>query len=430
MKLTGHVLRNGRSPILRTLGWLAFLLICWAIFAASRQYLFGIRPTLIPPPEAIPASYFGMTVNNYRTTPWPSIPFASLRTWDTSVTWADINPTPNTFNWSELDRLIELAQRHGVDLLFTLGRTPRWASANPDAETPYGPGQCAPPARIAYWDEFLRAIVSHVGGKIRYWETWNEPQSPDSVFYCGDVATMVKLQRQAYEIIKSLDPSAKVLTPSPVGEYGPPWMARFLSAGGGQYADIMAFHGYLAPGAEAESIISTITKFKAVFANNAQQTKPVWDTEAGWGKDEDLSESDQRAAFLAKFYLLHWSAGIQRFYWYAYDNPLWGTLWDAQNRLHKAGVAYREVHLWLQGATMTGPCELKESVWICSLSRQNGYRAIVLWRSVRASFSATSMLVSDEFRQYRDLEGNLHKISNRSVPLSFTPILVETATAS
>ena len=278
-----------------------------------------------------------MTLHNYDTTPWPSIPFASLRTWDTAVNWADIQPAPNTYLWSNLDALIDLAQRRGVDLVFTLGRTPRWASASPDAKSPYGPGQCAPPANIQYWDEFLRAVVNHAGGKIKFWETWNEPQSPDSEFYCGDVSTMVELQRRAYEIIKTIDPGAMVLTPSPVGGYGPAWMSRFLAGGGGKYADIMAFHGYLAPGADAELIIGTIAKFKAIFAEHGQETKPVWDTEAGWGENSWLSDPDLQAAFLAKFYLLHWSAGVERFYWYAYDNDKWGTLWDAKNGLHKAG---------------------------------------------------------------------------------------------
>jgi GH35 family endo-1,4-beta-xylanase len=146
-------------------------------------------------------------MHNYvTTTPWPSIPVASLRTWDTAANWADIEPAQNVYVWTNLDALTDLAQRHGVDLLFTLGRTPRWASASPDSKSPYGPGQCAPPAHIQFWDEFLRAVVNHAGGKIRFWETWNEPQTPDSGTYCGDVSTMVKLQQRAYEIIKAINP--------------------------------------------------------------------------------------------------------------------------------------------------------------------------------------------------------------------------------
>ena len=279
-----------------------------------------------------------------------------------------------------------------------------------------------------YWDDFLRAVVSHVGGKIKFWETWNEPQSPDSVFYCGDVSTMVELQRRVYDIIKASVPGAMVLTPSAVGGYGPAWMSRFLAGGGGKYADIMAFHGYLAPGYDAESIIATISKFKAVFAEHGQGAKPAWDTEAGWGENQWLPDPDLQASFLAKFYLLHWSAGVARFYWYAYDNGKWGTLWDDKNGLHKAGSAYREVHQWLLGATMTAPCAVKEQLWTCNLVRDNGYRAMVLWTSSKAPAPVTDISVPDAFRQYRDIEGNLHRIVDHRVPLSNKPILIETAT--
>jgi hypothetical protein len=37
--------------------------------------------------------------------------------------------------------------------------------------------------------------------------------------------------------------------------------------------------------------------------------------------------------------------------------------------------------------------------------------------------------VPEEYRQYRDLDGNLQKIVDRSVPISNKPILVETTTA-
>ena len=392
-------------------------------------YLSSPDPTLVPSPKAIPNSYFGATMHHYPATPWPLIPLASLRTWDTAVNWNDINPAPNTYNWSHLDALIELTQKHGVDLLFTLGRTPRWASASPDTKSPYGPGQCAPPAKIQYWEDFIRAVAIHAVGKIKFWETWNEPQSPDSVFYCGDVSTMVELQQRAYEAIKGIDPAAMVLTPSTQGSYGPSWISRFLAGGGGNYADIMAFHGYLAPSIKPESVISLIADFKRVFAERGQQAKPVWDTEASWGQKTALSDPDLQMTYLAKFYLLHWSAGIERFYWYAYDNEDWGTLWDANNGLHKAGIAYGEVHKWLQGATMTSPCVSEKSLWTCNLVRDNGYQGMVLWSSADASAPPKRILLPNEFRQYRDLKGDLRKVPDNGVPISDSPILVETTTA-
>jgi hypothetical protein len=409
------------------LTFVAVLVSGSAILAISQHPRFSARARLIPKTETIPSNYFGMTLHN--TSSRLLLPVASLRTWDTAVSWADIQKDRNTYDWSNLDELIELAQRRGADLVFTLGRTPRWASASPDKKTPYGPGQCAPPSNMQYWDEFLRALLKHADGKIKFWETWNEPQSPDSVVYCGDVPTMVELQRRAYEIIKTVDPAAMVLTPAPVGGYGPAWMSRFLAGGGGKYADIMAFHGYLASTAKPESILTTIADFKAAFATQGQEQKPIWDTEAGWGKNLWLSDPDLQAAFLAKFYLLHWSAGVERFYWYAYDNKVWGTLWDAQSGLHKPGVAYREVHRWLEGARMTSPCALNRALWTCHLIREHGYRAIVLWSSTEGPTDTFHLLDSDEYRQYRDLDGNSHIVIDRSIPLSNKPLLVETDAA-
>lgn len=401
-----------------------------AFFAASGTRLFPRQhPALAPGKGAIPPTFFGMTINHLPATPWPSIPIASIRTWDTAVAWPEIQKAPGTFAWSSLDAMIDLAQSHGIDLLFTLGRTPRWASASPDAKSPYGPGQCAPPANLQYWDDFVRATVTHAAGKIRFWETWNEPQdepqSPGLEFYCGDISTMVALQRRTYEIVKALDPDAKVLTPSAVGGYGPRWMSRFLAAGGGKYADIMAFHGYLAPGANPESIVGTIADFRAIFADHGQQAKPVWDTEAGWGQDAWLADPKLQAAFLAKFYILHWSSDVERFYWYAYDNEKWGTLWDAANGLHKAGAAYREVYRWLLGATMERACAVKQNVWRCGLARENGYHAIIFWTS---DGSSNRTPISDHFRQYRDLDGNL-MLGGDTVVISGSPILVETGSA-
>jgi polysaccharide biosynthesis protein PslG len=213
-----------------------------------------------------------------------------------------------------------------------------------------------------------------------------------------------------------------------VGGYGPPWMSRFLAAGGGRYADIMAFHGYTAPSGDADAMISTIASFKAVFAQQGQESKPVWDTEAGWGMTSGLPDPDLQAAFLAKFYILHWSAGVERFYWYAYDNDVWGTLWDGKNGLHKAGIAYQEVHKWLTGATMASPCTTERALWTCDLTRENGYRARVLW-TAKAATPSTSVALPNFFQQYRDLDGNMHEITAGRVQVSNKPILAETVTA-
>ena len=202
----------------------------------------------------------------------------------------NINSAPGVYDWEQLDWLINLSEKRGVDLVFVFGSTPRWASSKPEAPTPYGPGLCAPPANLKNWDDFVKAVVMHAHTHIKFWEIWNEPQDPS--FYCGNITTMAELQRRAYTIIKTLDPAAMVITPSPVGGRGPAWMSEFLATGAGEYADVMAFHGYA--NTTAELIKLVIDDYKNAFAAGGQRTKPVWDTEASWGENSRLPDPTRK----------------------------------------------------------------------------------------------------------------------------------------
>ena len=174
------------------------------------------------------------------------------------------------------------------------------------------PGSMRIPANIKDWDDFVRAVATFSGGRIKYWELWNEPNDPHS--YCGDVRTMVTLAQHASEIIKGIDPSAMILSPGVVSGSGPSWLDGFLSAGGGAYVDIIAFHGYWS--STAEDICKVVISYQNVTKAHNMAAKPLWDTEASWagrnGGVGGLTDISQRAAFLAKYFILHWSLGVPR----------------------------------------------------------------------------------------------------------------------
>ena len=98
---------------------------------------------------------------------------------------------------------------------------------------------------------------------------------------------MVRMAKDAYTIIKAADPSAMVTTPSSVnagsGHSIDIWLPAFLAAGGGNYADIVAFHGYINPalGQEPEAITKTVDQVTSSLTG-ALTTKPIWNTEGGW----------------------------------------------------------------------------------------------------------------------------------------------------
>lgn len=375
-------------------------------------------------PSLAQNAFFGLTINDFANVK-PQLAFGTTRSWDAypGLDWSDANPAPGQYNFAPLDSFIASNQARGAEMIYTFGRTPQWASTKPNAPGTYGPGQCAPPD-LAAWDEYVAAVVTRAAGRIQYWELWNEPN--DFAFYCGDVATMVTLARHATQIIKSMDPTAKVLSPAVTGSDGPAWLAAFLSDGGSSAVDIIAFHGYGT--ANPEDLNQIVSSYRAVMSVEADFSMPLWDTEGSWGQSP-IGDDAHRAAFVAKYFVLQWSQGVERVVWYAYDNSdCWGRLMGSTSGLNAAGVAYGEVYKWIVGATLTQPCRvIGNGTWVCSLTRPGGYRAEIVWNSVHSidRYAAPTAMVD-----YRDLAGNLNPINNGVVPVGDSPILMETAAPS
>ena len=78
--------------------------------------------------SVVPAEYFGMHL--LKSQQWPSVPFGSLRLWDTDTRWQQMNPANGVFDFSSLDAYLLLANAHRVaDVVLVLGGTPNWFQA-------------------------------------------------------------------------------------------------------------------------------------------------------------------------------------------------------------------------------------------------------------------------------------------------------------
>jgi polysaccharide biosynthesis protein PslG len=370
----------------------------------------------------IPRAFFGMTVLDSKHVTSP-LNYGTTRTWDSfpMLDWAEINSSSGVYQFQDLDAFVQLNQARGAEVIYTFGRTPQWASSKPEAPGPYGPGQCAPPADLRNWDNYVTAIASHVGPRITYWELWNEPQDPN--YYCGDMQTLLTMAEHAYRIIKSINPAAQVITPTGTASDGPAWLDAYLSKGGGDYADIISFHGYC--DTEAESINPVVARYQKVIAAHGQGSKPLWDTEADWAGDADdvLEGSGNRADFMAKYYFLQWSDGVSRFVWYAYDGGTWGGLWNPATGADPDVASYNVVQQWMVGASMTSACTPDSNgTWSCPLSREGGYQALVLWNSKKT----VSYQVPGQYTDVRDLNGNVRALPKGNLQVGDSPVLVET----
>ncbi|MGA8493592.1 MAG: hypothetical protein WB711_24435 [Terriglobales bacterium] len=385
-----------------------------------------------PPTTPVPRTFFGMHRHAYpnKHEPWPDIPFGSFRMWDSATGWAQINTANGKYDWSQVDRWFSELKEHDVDdILYTFGRVPEFASSQPNLDCNNGPGQCAPPKDLKsdgtgsdqYWKDFVTAIVTHSknnrGIHIKYWELWNEPYLPR--YWSGTFPQLLRMARDAKEIIHSIDPDAVFLSPDSGLVYPKyrQFMEDWLAAGGGEYADGIAFHGYTQRG-PATDFIQYYREFRKILAKYHQDTKPTYDTEASWGnvkKGKGYADEDSQAAFVAQFYLVHWSEGVQRLYWYAWNDGATGMLYDRESKRSTQGArAYREVFNWMVGSTMTRGCSPDGSVWTCTLTKADGKEALVVWNeSGEKNYSPKGA-----FKKFRDVAGNSNPISG---PLKIGP---------
>jgi hypothetical protein len=193
--------------------------------------------------------------------------------------------------------------------------------------------------------------------------------------------------------------------------------------------DVLAFHGY--DNMVAESIPGLITSYRSIMTSHGVGTLPLFDTEAGWAAwnaSAYITAPAAQAAYLAKYFLLHWSSNAARFVWYAYDGqPIWGQLWTLAGGMNVAGTAYSQVSDWMVGASMTGPCAISGSgIWSCSLARPGGYEALVVWDST----GTKSLQTPAKYVQYCDLSGNVTKLGvQQTISVGNSPVLLETGDA-
>jgi polysaccharide biosynthesis protein PslG len=395
------------------------LILLWTIFWFS--------PFVSPAWSQTPATFFGMHAHSgvLGSQPWPPIPMGSIRLWDTYTKWNDLEPSKGVYTWSNLDGYLALAQAHNVDVLYTFGGTAAWAASGSSTKCAYSPGSCFPPSNIQDWDEFVTAVVAHAAGKIKYWELWNEPNLIE--FWAGDVPTLVTMSQHAYKIIKAAEPSAIILSPAVTDVAGGSYLNSYLSAGGLGYLDVIAFHGYpsYTSYADPEGVVTILNAVKTAMASNQISGTPIWDTEGAWGLDTNLSNNAnaQGAGYLAREYIIQWSNGVSRFYWYAWNNTHTGTLWTSSGGIQPAGVAYGQLYNWIVGATTSSPCTMaSDSTWSCSLTRPGGYQGLAIWNSA----TTTSYTPASQYKQYLDLAGHTNPV-NGSVTIGYNPILLQSS---
>jgi polysaccharide biosynthesis protein PslG len=326
-----------------------------------------VWPSLVG--RQVDMSLFGMHVIDMQNAgaagSWP-VYLGSPRLWDTTTSWADLEKSPGVFTWDALDQAMAKVDQYGAGpggVLMVLGGTPAWASATPSASALPYPGASGMPTDLAYWDQWVTAVVTRYQGRIKNWQVWNEANL--QTFFTGTPAQMADLTRRAHDIIKGIDPTATVVAASTgtrltsaFAHFYPAYLQELKVRG--WPVDAYAAHTYpasLGTPIERKALVQMwITALKAAGA----PAHPLWDTELNFGlagpgaaNPHQAITSPQAEAWTIRAYLDSLRLGISRVYWY-----YWSTKSDLvgiqMSAFSPANVARTTLARSLNYSTFTG----------------------------------------------------------------------------
>jgi len=229
------------------------------------------------------------------------------------IIWYLVQPTAEPeYDWSGVDRVVEVAVRHDLSVLPFVYGTPSWLTSRPTRL----PIDSARMRRA--WVAFVKAVVGRYGPggqfwaertperaaidylpqiatprPIRNWQIWNEA----NFFYFAypvSPARYARLLKLTHGAIKSVDPGAKVILS---GLFGNP------DEGGRQGMDSYKFLDalYRTPGIKAdfdavalhpyafhvEDLEGLVEKVRATILAHRDPGAGLYITEMGWGSQND-----------------------------------------------------------------------------------------------------------------------------------------------
>jgi hypothetical protein len=195
-------------------------------------------------------------------------------------------------SWAKYDRIVDLAQQRGIEVIFRIDTSPDWARPGSDKiETP--------PNRFEDYGDFVATVVNRYRGRVHYYQIWNEP---NWAFEWGDrvarPAEYVSLLRTAYVRAKAVDPSVVILSASlaPTIENSDrattdvSFLQQMYDDGASPFFDILSANAYgLRNGPDDfrfnrtdDVNFSRPVLLREIMVQNGDSTKPIWASEIGW----------------------------------------------------------------------------------------------------------------------------------------------------
>jgi hypothetical protein len=128
--------------------------------------------------------------------------------------WNQIEPQKGKYDWTAVDAFVNQLNSPDEGLI-SLFSSSQWAVEHPSALLPPSPAK-----NLEDYHRFVRDVVRHCKGKVRYWQNDGEPNDP--IYWSGTKEQFVAQLRVFHQAVKEADPSAVVVVGGYDGLFGPP----------------------------------------------------------------------------------------------------------------------------------------------------------------------------------------------------------------
>ena len=220
------------------------------------------------------------------------------------VDWGSTEPSRGSYDWGNVDNIVNSAEAAGTGLILRVDQSPGWANSS-------GAHGWYPPNSAGDYGRFLGTLAAHVHSRFSHplaYEIWNEPNISDNWGgRCPDPVAYTRLVQAAYPAIKAVDGRARVLAGSvttvgalPLGDQSSTCALDDLAFIHGMYGagligsfDALSTHPYGfgdTPEADPRTPGRTLVFRRAELQREAMlahgdAAHHIWITEAGWAID-------------------------------------------------------------------------------------------------------------------------------------------------
>jgi len=228
------------------------------------------------------------------------------------VEWTNIEFAQGEYDWRELDKIVDKAVGYGFKLMLSVNHAPPWTRTE---TVEYGP-----PHDPAEFGRFMSTLAGRYAGKVAAYELWNEPNLRRE--WRGeelDPALFVALIREGSLAVRSVDPSAQIISGAPAvtgindGDTAIDdrlYLQGMVAAEVGAWVDGIGVHpyGFANPPQERSAdqthasashnshpsffFRETLEDYRAILVNGGLSATPLWVTEFGWPSVDGFGAMD------------------------------------------------------------------------------------------------------------------------------------------